>query len=80
MDASSGRPQMKTLGKCLLSLRPGDPCPCCGARLQVVKSTQAVRSAAVVGGGLVCRECGCELAEVASPFEQCTKRALSPAA
>jgi hypothetical protein len=34
MDATGGEQRMQTLGACLSSLGPGDPCPCCGARLE----------------------------------------------
>jgi hypothetical protein len=89
MDASSHRSRPQSLGTCLLNLRPGDPCPCCGARLQDAAPTvsrhptQSMRS---TGGDdaakdrLVCIECGCELTEVAGPFESGARRDLSPAA
>jgi hypothetical protein len=109
MDGLSDRPKLQSLGACLLNLGAGDPCPCCGARLQAreralprpnllgfgsrpgLLGSAAPRGRLAQGvptaglpdagnAGLVCPECGCELTEVASPFESGTCRSLSPAA
>jgi hypothetical protein len=50
MDAVPGHKGSQTLGERLSSLGPGDPCPCCGARLEAAASPGAVRRDAVPGG------------------------------
>ena len=46
MNASQGHKKFETLGERLSRLGPGDPCPCCGARMEMATSpAAAVRSA-----------------------------------
>lgn len=46
MDTGSGQHRIRTLGEWLAGLRPGDGCPCCGARLVVAAPVGAARKAA----------------------------------
>ena len=69
MNLRSSGPSSQTLGACLCALGPGDPCPCCGARLKVRLAAQPVRDFAGSGAApgtetavLACPQCGCEVA------------------
>lgn len=43
MNDSSGRSRGQTLGACLLSLTPGDPCLLCGEPLKRLKTSVPAR-------------------------------------
>jgi hypothetical protein len=81
----------QSLGELIAALRPGDPCPCCSARLQ---SGLALRQ---VGGAvassdfkeclldkheavLCCPECGCEVFLADESTRTCSRRSLGTAA
>jgi hypothetical protein len=59
-----------TLAASLTALRPGDPCPCCGAGLGAASPAAMFRGPGARGttgrdgGALVCSECGCEVEPV----------------
>ena len=90
MDALRGVGRTETLGERLLSLRPGDGCPCCGAQLCAV-SPGSMRSVGRVTDegrmaswgdalGLVCPECGCEIDSAECPPGVRARRTLGAAA
>jgi hypothetical protein len=87
MNESSGRPPGQTLGACVLSLTPGDPCPFCGEPLKQLKTSGPARQLTVLsecepadGGALVCAKCGCEVVGEEDPSEGVSARSLSAAA
>jgi hypothetical protein len=87
MDALGGQQRLQTLGERLLSLVPGDSCPCCGGSLSAPAPAGAVRMSsapvpvdAATGEMLVCRKCGCELDAAEAPCSTNARQALSAAA
>ncbi len=86
MSASPGHPQAQTVGAWLLSLGPGDLCPCCGARLEVVAEQGALTRRPVgvaqteCGCALMCSGCGCHIDDVEESQEPSNCRALDAAA
>jgi hypothetical protein len=68
MNGQTAHSQVQTLGKCLMQMRAGDACPCCGARLSMALCSQLpcqVPPVGILGGTescvLSCSECGCEI-------------------
>jgi hypothetical protein len=93
MNESPDRARSLTLAACLLSLGPGDACPCCGERLSAVaKSEESAASGPscelallsehdpVGGGVLTCLDCGCEVAAEEEPPQAGRRRTFSVAA
>lgn len=77
MGSPSCGQEEQTLGAYLVRLRPGDSCPCCGARMQETGHPLKQRDRR---GGIVCIDCGCSLTEVDFPFQTETRWVLSTAA
>ena len=55
MNRAPGRPQLQTLGERILSLSSGDPCPCCGARLEAGRDPALRRAEVLTGPSSVAR-------------------------
>lgn len=87
MNQALDSSRVETLGACLLNLKPGDPCLCCGfpvrevatGRLgrQLVLLPEQAPAATVV---LACPECGCEVDGEEEPPEAGRGQLLNPAA
>ena len=87
MRASPDVEQSRTLGAHLASLRPGDVCPCCGARLRASgacatgdRAVSRKNEIQAGRGAVVCPACGCEVAEVAASIGAGALCRLTPAA
>jgi hypothetical protein len=52
---------VKSLGDLISALRPGDPCPWCGSRLQSGTGLRQVGASSAPEVLLSCSECGCEI-------------------
>lgn len=67
MSRESGGVKSQSLGELIVALRPGQPCPLCGGRLQrrgVLRRIKGVTSNVGLescGPILDCPECGCEV-------------------
>lgn len=86
MSEMRGQQATQTLGQRLLSLGPGDQCPCCGSRLRAFPVAGSRRAETCGGdatrptGLLVCPRCGCEIDDQEAPTESDARVALSIAA
>ena len=60
MAAGKSEQPVETLGQRLAALRPGSPCPCCGAPLE--GDSPPTRAGGRSGfQSLVCERCGCRV-------------------